>query len=658
MQVIDIYKAKGKISFFIKSFPLLFEDLELHSIFSNLADTLLYEETKSVLVQSPEGQESETLNKIKEILEFKNVEFTLSNATLEEVQKYENELNQFNKFSKNAHLIRNDEFKSNSSLLKSYKEFKHVLDLTLVRGLYPLQELSSFHMAFTKNSLNFSVPGAGKTSIVYGAYAYLKSLPKDDPNHVDYLLVIGPLASFRPWEAEYVECFGKEVSSFRVSGSYKKVKGSKKKVKITKVEKQAYFYKETPAELTLMFHGAVSDYKNEVIHFLKKNKCMVVVDEAHRIKNPNKVWGKSVADISREAIARVALTGTPVPNGYEDIYNLFKFIYPFKFREILGMSYTSLKNLSQIDDPENPRILKLKDRLSPFFIRIKKSNLQLPPQIHKTITIKMSNSQRLIYDFLLETFLENFQSSSSASIKDILNRARLIRLRQAATDPSMLLRPIKEEYDEYYNEFEAIDDKVNIEEDILELIGQFSSEVPNKYIQTKEIVKDVIKKNEKIIIWTIFIHNAKRLQEYLQKNKVKSKLLIGEIDIDERESTIKRFNDPQDASFNVVIANPFSVSESISLHKGCTNALYLERDYNCSNFIQSMDRIHRYGQTKSPTYYYLISYDSIDEIIDDRLNKKIERMNALINDDIPLFANIDNGDETEIVKDLLNKASK
>jgi len=190
------------------------------------------------------------------------------------------------------------------------------------------------------------------------------------------------------------------------------------------------------------------------------------------------------------------------------------------------------------------------------------------------------------------------------------------------------------------------------------LIEQFSSEVPNKYIQTKEIVEEVVEKNEKIIIWTIFIHNAKRLQEYLRKNKVQSKLLIGEIDIDERESTIKKFNNPQDTSFHVVIANPFSVSESISLHKGCTNALYLERDYNCSNFLQSMDRIHRYGQTKSPTYYYLISYDSIDEIIDDRLNKKIERMNELINDDIPLFANIDNGDETEIVSDLLNKASK
>ncbi len=651
MQVIDIHKSEENVSFYIKDFPLLFEDLMLHSIFSNLSNTTFYEETKSVVVQSPEGQEPETLNQIKQILEFKNVEFSLSEAALQEVQKYENELNQFDKFSKNAYLIRNDEFKSNSSLLKSKKEFKRVLDSTLVRELYPLQELSSFHMAFTKNSLNFSVPGAGKTSIVYGAYTYLKSLPKEDPNHVDCLLVIGPLASFCPWETEYEKCFGKKVNSFRVSGS-------NKKAIITREEKQTYFYKENPAEITLMFHGAVNDYKNEVIHFLKKNKCMVVVDEAHKIKRPDKVWGRSVADISREAIARVALTGTPVPNGYEDIYNLFKFIYPFKFREILGMSYTNLKSLSQIGDPENPRILGLKDRLSPFFIRIKKSDLNLPSQIHKNITIRMSNSQRLIYDFLLETFLENFRSSSSASIKDILNRARLIRLRQAASDPSMLLRPIKEQYDGYYDEFESITNEANIGKDVIELIEQFSSEVPNKYIQTKEIVEEVIKKNEKIIIWTIFIHNAKRLQEYLQKNEVKSKLLIGEIDIDERESTIEKFNDPQDASFNVVIANPFSVSESISLHKGCINALYLERDYNCSNFLQSMDRIHRYGQIKSPTYYYLISYDSIDEIIDNRLNEKIERMNKLINDDIPLFSNIDNGDETEIVSDLLNKVSK
>ena len=50
---------------------------------------------------------------------------------------------------------------------------------------------------------------------------------------------------------------------------------------------------------------------------------MIVVDEAHRIKNPDGVWGRSVTEISKEAVSRVILTGTPVPNGYQDIFNLF-----------------------------------------------------------------------------------------------------------------------------------------------------------------------------------------------------------------------------------------------------------------------------------------------------------------------------------------------
>src|SRR5690606_33133049 len=82
----------------------------------------------------------------------------------------------------------------------------------------PLQLLSAFHMTFSQNSCNFAVPGAGKTSIVYGAYAYLKQLPKEDSRHVDKLLVIGPLSSFAPWENEYEECFGKAVVSQRLSG--------------------------------------------------------------------------------------------------------------------------------------------------------------------------------------------------------------------------------------------------------------------------------------------------------------------------------------------------------------------------------------------------------------------------------------------------------
>ena len=59
---------------------------------------------------------------------------------------------------------------------------------------------------------------------------------------------------------------------------------------------------------------------------------MVVIDEAHRIKNPEGAYGEKACRkrSQEEAIARIVLTGTPVPNGYEDLYNLFRFLYPFK----------------------------------------------------------------------------------------------------------------------------------------------------------------------------------------------------------------------------------------------------------------------------------------------------------------------------------------
>lgn len=174
------------------------------------------------------------------------------------------------------------------------------------------------------------------------------------------------------------------------------------------------------------------------------------------------------------------------------------------------------------------------------------------------------------------------------------------------------------------------------------------------------LLEEIFPENGKVIIWTIFIQNAKELQSYLNQNGIESKLLIGEIPQEEREQTIKAFNDPSNNDFKVIIANPFSVAESISLHKGCHNAIYLERDYNCSNFIQSKDRIHRVGldDNQLTKYFYILSKDSIDEVINNRLRLKIERMEEIINDDIPLFQRIDNNDETDIINDLISNYAR
>lgn len=617
-------------------------------------------ESNSVYIPFCDETQIKTLQEIQGLLDKYNYDFQFTEKIQEELQAFSKEEESFETFSENARAIRDNEFKENKSLVTQFDNFQEVLKETLTRKLYPLQLLSSFHMAFAQNSCNFAVPGAGKTSIVYGAYAFLKSLPKEDARHIDKLLVVGPLSSFAPWENEFSECFGYKPNSFRMSGDSD----------ISVKQKLEHLYSPNSPELTLIFHGGVDRFQNDIIDFLKRNKTMVVVDEAHRIKNPEGVWGRSVTEISKEAVARVILTGTPVPNGYQDIFNLYKFIYPFKFKDILKFHYHNLEDMTNNNSPESDRVQALKNNISPYFIRIKKNDLKLPPIEEKYISVEMDSYQREIYDFIESQYLPYFKENNSASVKDILNRAKLIRLRQASTNPSLLSRTLRDslENNELTGEFDPnaifttdTDEFVNDSEFFNKIINYPTIETPKKFRSILSLlIEEIFPENGKVIIWTIFIQNAKELQSYLNQNGIESKLLIGEIPQEEREETIKAFNNPLNNDFKVIIANPFSVAESISLHKGCHNAIYLERDYNCTNFIQSKDRIHRFGldENQLTKYFYILSKESIDEVINNRLRLKIERMEEIINDDIPLFQRIDNNDETDIINDLISNYAR
>lgn len=595
--------------------------------------------------------EIRTLQDVQDILRKFGFEGDLSVEIRNDRENYIREQENFKEFSEAARRIRNDEFKDNPELIAAFGSFQDIIGRKLVRKLYPLQLLSAFHMAFAQNACNFAVPGAGKTSIVYAAYAYLKNLPKDDPRHVDKLVVIGPLSSFAPWENEYRSCFGEEPRSKRLSGDHR----------MSRSEKEEHLFSGDPAEITLIFHGGVEALQKEIAAFLKANKAMVVVDEAHRIKNPEGVWGKSIVEIGKEARSRAILTGTPVPNGYEDLFNLFQYLYPFRYKDILHFHYGNLVEMTKSAELDAPRVKELTDNISPYFIRIKKSDLKLPPVRDRVIEVAMGERQREIYDYVETKYLRSFFQDSSATIRDFLNKARLIRLRQAATNPALLLQSIQatleeEDYESRVRTNGVLPDEFQDDSGILNKIANYAKlETPQKFVAAKDLISDCLARGEKIIVWTIFIQSAKGLQLYLANQGIRSELLIGEVEQSNRESLIEAFNDPESKSPQVIIANPFSVAESISLHKGCHNAIYLERDYNCANFLQSKDRIHRVGllPDQETNYFYLLSKESIDGVINQRLEMKAKRMEKIIDSDIPLFARINDTDETDLIKALM-----
>lgn len=584
------------------------------------------------------------INYLSEICE---IETEYSNKSNNVVSRYLSEEENFSNFSQKALSIRNNECD-----IKDLNAFKNTLiDNMPTRTLYDLQLLSAYHLAFSQNACNFSVPGAGKTSVVYGAYAYLNNLPENDIKKVDKLLIIGPLSSFAPWESEYKECFGREVNSKRLSG-------------MSLEEKKQYLYEGNPAEIILLAYQSVAPIVNELKHFLRQYRVMVVLDEAHKIKNTseNSVYAQAVMSIAEECRARVVLTGTPAPNGYEDLYNLFKFIWPTK--KVIRYQVGQLKDMSKREN--DYRVDSLISQISPYFIRVKKSDLKIPEAtVHPPIVVPMDTKQRQIYDFIEKRYINDIANNDDKLFKSSVTKARIIRLMQAATNPLLLKQPLSD-----FAKSEGINvSEVAEDSSIIQTILKYSdNEVPAKFRKTKELVNQIISSGGKVVIWACYIKTIECLREFLSSAGIYNKTLYGETpiatdDIDPeseeysltREAIVKEFNDSH-SKLKVLIANPFAVAESISLHKACHNAIYLERSFNAAHFIQSKDRIHRYGLPSGTqtNYYYIVSQNSIDETINERLEIKEQRLIEIMeNMPIPLFSNVSDIGGDEDVKAVL-----
>jgi hypothetical protein len=172
----------------------------------------------SIIINYAANEQEKALTALKEALNKYGFQTTHGNSVLDVLKQYISNEENFKLFSAQAKGIWNNEIDN-----ADFKQFKESLEKNLPnRRLYDMQLLAAYHLAFSMNACNFSVPGAGKTSVVYGAYTFFKNLPENDSRHIDKLFIIGPLSSFGPWEDEYKECFGVKVNSKRLSGGVSK----------------------------------------------------------------------------------------------------------------------------------------------------------------------------------------------------------------------------------------------------------------------------------------------------------------------------------------------------------------------------------------------------------------------------------------------------
>ncbi|QYF86205.1 DEAD/DEAH box helicase [Brevundimonas sp. PAMC22021] len=520
------------------------------------------------------------------------------------------------------------------------------------RRLYPRQLLAAFHLAFAQNAANFSVPGAGKTAIVLAAYAYLNALPPEDPKHVDHLLVVGPLSAFKAWEDEFEAVFGRRAIAKRIAGFTPQ---SDREVYLRGIS-----YAEREVEMTLTTYATLASTATDFQRFLglPGRRAMVVLDEAHNIKRNDGVWANAALELAPHAGARVVLTGTPAPNGYEDLLNLFRFIYPH--RDVVGFSASALRAMT--DGAMASAIPRLKQQLRPFFTRIRKKDLGLSPAHETREPVGLSPLHEAIYTGVERAIMPQIRSGSGASSS--LVRARLMRLRQAAVNPSLLLRPLEEEglFDVEGGDFSLG------EMEVADMVARFDAERDLVRLEMlAALARRVVAEQGKLLIWSYFLGNLTLLKRILSDSAAYVEIVTGATPVltawddfedgeaTTREGIIDRFHRPGESA--ILIANPQAVGESISLHKAARTAIYFDRDFNAGRFIQSKDRIHRYSPVPlgDVQYHFMIGEGTIDETIDRRLIQKEERLADLVDtDDIPLFGLVEDGADADLRAVLLD----
>jgi SNF2 family DNA or RNA helicase len=221
--------------------------------------------------------------------------------------------------------------------------------------------------------------------------------------------------------------------------------------------------------------------------------------------------------------------------------------------------------------------------------------------------------------------------------------AKIIRLRQAASNPRLLATSLKDYYeymgDDFFEKL-SLDDSLMTDFPVKRQVEIYKKQ-PKKYIELRNLVSKILDSNGRAVIWCEFIFTIHELSDYMKANGISHRLLYGAIEKNDREEIVHEFQKSK-SSFNIIIANPHAVGESISLHQNCHNAIYFEMSFNAAAYMQSKDRIHRVGLEPDTitNYYFIVSKDTIEESIVNRVIEKEQKMMDIIERyPIPLIAN-------------------
>lgn len=483
-------------------------------------------------------------------------------------------------------------------LRERLEAYRDTVNAGMARKLREQQMWDSFFMCAMKKSANFSVPGSGKTASVLGMYAYLR-----EKAAMHRIVVVCPKNAFGSWMDEFTACFA-GIEPLRVLNIHAP------QYKTQQQRRTALQYDAGSCNLILVNYEAVGGVL-DALEQLMDAGTLLVFDEVHKVKRIRGEYAENALQLARNASYVVALTGTPIPNAYTDIYNLLHILFPNEYDEFFGFTVPQLRN------PRDTDIAAVNTALQPFFCRTTKEQLGVPAaNADMVLQVGASDTENRLLRILQMKYRTN-------------KLALLVRILQLESDPRMLLQALD------LNDFRyLLDDTAETSEiDYADYSDEIRSLIDNceesgKFCRCIELTEKLVRQNKPVIVWCMFVGSIRRMADALEARGIRCRCVFGEVPLEERQQIL---NDFRAGGIQVLLTNPHTLAESVSLHSVCHDAIYFEYSYNLVHLLQSKDRIHRLGlpEGQYTQYYYLqLTYQtedgawSLDGAVYDRLREK------------------------------------
>lgn len=328
-------------------------------------------------------------------------------------------------------------------------------------------------------------------------------------------------------------------------------------------------------------------------YFLDNPPEVVICDELHRLKSPRGISSRYMARLAPRVKRRLGLTGTILSHSPLDAYASYRFLDP----RIFGFSYTRFKaKYAVMGGYLGYQVLKfvnlddLHQKMYSIAYRVRAEDvLDLPAVLEQTITFELSPKAQKIYDSLEKDLMAEIGSDKVISVPSVL--VKLLRLQQLTggwLTPDEASRPERVDFG-----------KAEVLKDLLEDMGQ-----------------------EPVVVFCRFHADIDAVKIVCDALKITYCELSG------RENSSDKF---YKGKAQVFIAQIRSGGLGIDLTRA-RYCIFWSTGYSLGDLEQARKRVHRPGQTRPVTYYYLAAKGTIDIKIIQALEKRSDLISYIIDE--------------------------